>query len=108
MGRQAEFQKMMALQQVVGSNPLLLQAFMKRFSPDRMLQYVYKLINVNPENFEKTQDELDMEAQQQEAQRTQGAADLTGGAQGGAQPGGGPGAQANQMANPLTGLTANG
>lgn len=108
MGRQAEFQKMMALQQVVGSNPLLLQAFMKKFSPDRMLEYVYRLINVNPENFTKTQDELDLEAQQQEAQRTQGAADLTGGGQGGAQPGGQPASQANQIANPLTGLTANG
>lgn len=108
MGRQAEFQKMMALVQMVSQSPLFLQAFLKKFSPDRALEYLIRLINVNPENFQKTQDEMDMEAQQQEAQRTAGAAQLTGGAQGGAQPGGASvPAQANQMANPLTGLTAN-
>lgn len=109
MGRQAEFQKMMALVQMVGQSPLFLQAFMKKFSPDRALEYLIRLINVNPENFQKTQDELDMEAQQQEAQRAQGAAQIAGGGQGGAPPGGASvPAQANQMANPLTGLTANG
>ena len=78
MTRALDFQKVMALLQAVGVNPLLLQAFMKRFSPDRTLEHLIRTLNINPENIEKTLEEQSAEAQAAEVQRTQGAAALIG------------------------------
>lgn len=109
MARSRDFQKLMALNQAIGSNPLMLQAFMKRFSADRTIDYLFRLLNINPENVEKSQEEKSAQAQQEEAQRASGAADITAGQSGGTPAGGAEvPAEANQMANPLSGLTATG
>lgn len=119
MTRALDFQKLMAMLQSVTVNPLLLQAFMRRFSPDRTIDHMLRTLNINPEMLEKTQSELAQDAQNAEVQRTQGAAQLL---QGGPQnsegkPGGvasGPGtggnpmaATVNQQAKPATGMPAN-
>lgn len=108
MQRAREFQKLVALLQMVAQNPLLLQEFMKKFSPGRTLDHLMRLANVNPEHINKTPEEQEQAAV--EASRTAAATQLTGGAQGGGAPAGGASipAQANQIANPMSGMTANG
>lgn len=109
MAQAREFQKMMAIVQVILQNPLTLQAFMKRFSADKTIDSIFRMMNFNPEQIMKSMDELSADAQAMEAARTQAAGQLVGG-QGGGTPTGGASvpAQANQMANPLTGMTVNG
>jgi len=109
MARAREFQKLMAMIQAIMTNPLLLQAFMKRFSSDRTLDSMFRLSNFNPELIMKTLDEMTAEFQQAEMQSTQQATAITGRQSGGAPSGGASTqAQANQLANPMTGMTANG
>lgn len=109
MAQAREFQKMMAITQSILQNPLLLQAFMKRFSADKTIDSMFRMMNFNPEQIMKGQEELTQEAQQQEAQRTQAAGQMTGSGKGGTPTGGASvPAQANQIANPLTGMTVNG
>jgi len=102
-----EFQKMMALQQAIATNPILMQAAMRRFSPERTLDSMFTMMNFNPKQIEKTQDEL--EQFDAELARTKQAQGMMAPAQGGAPPGSGSiQGEANQMANPLSGMTANG
>ena len=102
-----DFQKLMALMQAVMGNPILLQAFMKRFSPDKTITHIMKTLNINPEHIEMTDDEKATLAQRiQELPMWQ---QLTGNkpAGGNAEPGGGEPAlpaEINQMSNPLTGM----
>lgn len=108
MAKAREFQKVMALIQSVNINPLLLQAFMRRFSADKTIDYMMRLLQINPDDIQKTGEELDDLAQQEEKLRTMGAAAMAGGQQSIGGPGtGGEGAPAevNQMLNPLTGMT---
>ena len=37
---------------------MMMRAFMKRYSADKFLQRVFKLLNVNPEDFERSEEEL--------------------------------------------------
>lgn len=48
LAKARDFQKMMALMQVVASNPLLMQAFFMKYSPDRVLEAMLKSLNINP------------------------------------------------------------
>jgi hypothetical protein len=119
MTRALDFQKVMGLLQAVSTQPLLLQAFMKKFSPDRTLEHLIKTLNINPENIEKTVEEQTAAAQAQEVARTQGAAGLIdqgpqnseggpGGVASGAGTGGNPQTAAiQQNAQPVTGLPPN-
>lgn len=43
-----DFQKLMAFMQVIGANPLLMQAFFMKYSPDRVLELLLKTLNINP------------------------------------------------------------
>lgn len=119
MTRALDFQKVMALLQAVGTQPLLLQAFMAKFSPNRTLEHLIRTLNINPENIEKTLEEQSADAQAAEVQRTQGAATLIGqgpqnseGKPGGVASGPGTGgdpqtAAIQQNAQPMTGLPGN-
>lgn len=119
MTRALDFQKVMALLQAVGTQPLLLQAFMKKFSPDRTLEHLIRTLNINPENIEKTLEEQSQDAQNAEVERTQGAAALIGqgpqnseGKPGGVASGPGTGgdpqtASIQQAAQPMSGLPGN-
>jgi hypothetical protein len=53
-----DFQKLMALLQSVITNPLLFQAFFRKYSPDKILAHMMKTLGVNPENIERDSDEL--------------------------------------------------
>ena len=98
---------MMAMQQAIVTNPILMQAAMRRLSPDRILDSMFTMMNFNPKQIEKTVDEL--EQLDAEIARTQQAQQMMAPTQGGAPPGGGSvQGEANQMANPLSGMTANG
>ena len=54
-----DFQKIMALLQSVISNPVLFQAFFKKYSPDKILSHMMRTLAVNPENIERDADEMD-------------------------------------------------
>lgn len=48
LARANEFQKMMALMQAVMQNPLLMQSFFQKYSPDKVLDAFLKFLNINP------------------------------------------------------------
>jgi hypothetical protein len=113
-----DFQKQGALMQIVMSNPLLMQAYQRKYSSEKQLEFMMKSLNINPEDVEKTPEEI---AQNDaEMARTQQASNIIngpGGQQGGqgvSQPAGnmanaGQGAQVagqiNQQTTPATGMT---
>ena len=115
--RALDFQKIMALLQATTVNPMLFQAFMLRFSPNRTLDRLLTTLNINPETIQKTPEEL--QNAQQEMERVAGAAQLI--SQGPRNAEGGPGGVASgpgsggdettaaiqQGANPQSGLVPN-
>jgi len=119
MARALDFQKIMAFLQAIGTNPLLMQSFMKTFSPDKTIKKMMHTLNINPDDLEKSLEERSQDAQNAEAQRTAGAAQLVNqgpqnsegqpaGVAGGAGTGGSPmTAQIQQKANPASGMAAN-
>ena len=77
LARAREFQKLMAMNQGVATNPLLLQAYLRRFSGDKMLTHIMRSLNINPEDLEQSEDEI---AAQDETMREVGSlAQITGG-----------------------------
>lgn len=111
LSRVRDFQKMAALFQLIMSNPLLFQAFAKKFSPDKALDAAIRQLNINPETLYLDEDE---KAQlQQRMAELPGIAQMIGsGGQGGAgqsaEQTGEPGlpAEINQAGNPLSGMGA--
>lgn len=121
--RAMDFQKLMALMQACGSNPLLLRSFMVKFSGDKTVRRLMRALNLNPDDVEKDMDELEQAAQ--EMQQTIGLAQSMNGGQGGQNPAGAsaPGAKGqggsplgggsslpaeiNQLTAPKSGLPAN-
>ena len=119
MQRALDFQKMMALMQATTLNPMLMRAFMAKFSPDKALRSMMRSLNLNPDNME-----MDPEEQEKSGQALQETIALAGalgpgagkgggekasggpsGPDGGTQPGmSGVPAQVNQLQNPTTGL----
>ncbi len=69
--RARDFQRMMAVLQVVGQNPMLARAFHTRFSEDKVMQQIIKQLNINPERIER-----DPQEQRQVAQELQQASAL--------------------------------
>jgi hypothetical protein len=57
LARVRDFQKLMSLMQAVGQNPLLLQAFMQRFSPQKIVAYLFKSLNIDPTTIEQDEQE---------------------------------------------------
>lgn len=57
LSRARDFQKLMALMQAVGTNPMMMQAFMAKFSPEKALDFIMKSLNVNPENLMNSPEE---------------------------------------------------
>ena len=116
-----DFQKVMALLQSVVANPILMQAFFKRYSPDKILSHMMKTLNINPTDMHRDKQELErVEADFQElgkfAQLGSGGTGISGGGDGNGgggglpnSPAGGPqtGAETNQIQNPITGSAPN-
>lgn len=112
LARARDFQKMMALFQAVNVNPMLMNAFMRRFSPERALTSMIKMLQFNPEDLEKTPEELEQFDQElaQTAQMQQLMNPTKGGEQGGMGGNAGqPGMQSavNQELRPVTGMAPN-
>ena len=55
-----DFQKLMAFLQAASQNPLLMHALMSKYSPDRILKVMMKLLNLNPDDFVNTDEEQKM------------------------------------------------
>lgn len=111
MNRSRDFQKLMGLLQVIGTNPMLLQSFMGRYDPDKMLDALMRLLNFNPENLQMGQEML--AAAPERIKQLPFFAMLTGGGKSAGMSQAGAGSSeasaVNQVANPLTGMTvANG
>lgn len=51
LARVREFQKTLALLQSVSQNPVLLQAFFTKYNPDKILEHMFKTLNLDPDNF---------------------------------------------------------
>ncbi|PWT71718.1 MAG: hypothetical protein C5B59_17215 [Bacteroidetes bacterium] len=121
------FQKFAALMQIVMNNPLLLQAFMKKFSGDKAVEFLMRCLNINPEDIEMSSEE---QAQaEQTMQRTQQASNLINGPGPGGPQGNAPGrvgggqatgkvsntgnagpqvpSEINQLTGPTTGMAGN-
>jgi hypothetical protein len=58
LAKTRDFQKFMALLQVVMTNPLLGPIFFKKYSPDKILSHMMKMLSINPEMIEKDAAEL--------------------------------------------------
>lgn len=117
LARVRDFQKIMALLQAVVANPMLLQAFFKKYSPQRVLSHLMKTLGVNPEQMERDEEELGRVGE--ELQEMGAFAQIAGGGQGGGQGGGAglaaqdvgePGlpAEINAVGNPTSGLAGAG
>lgn len=101
-----DFQKRMALMQMVQQNPVMLQAFYKRFSADKILQQLFKDINLDPAKMEMSAEEkANLQQNMAELPQFQAAAGVGKGSPGQAEAGGAPQQAAiNQTSNPLTGI----
>ena len=108
LSRGQEFQKLAALMGLVGSNPLMLQAFLQKYSLEKTLDSFLKTLNISPDML--TADEVEMSQRPELMQQMPMMMQLAGvkrqGGEGvpGMAPEGGEavGAQANQMmGNPM-------
>lgn len=119
MAKVRDFQKLMAALQSIMNNPILLQAFFKRYSGDKVLAYMLKALDINPDAMardEQEQQRLDQDlqelaaftqlmqngesAQNADSETKPGATGFTSGNVGGSNlP-----AEINQAGNPLTGM----
>lgn len=123
--RVRNFQKLMALLQVVTTNPLFMQSFFMKYSPDALLRYIMKVLQLDPTDFQRAGKEgmeemqRDMAGMQMMQQMMAGPPQpQPGGAtprgedtsgtpnQGGPGTGGNPNtAVINQLINPMTGMS---
>jgi hypothetical protein len=116
LSRVRDFQKTMGLMQAVGANPMLMQAFWTKYSPDKIINQAMKQLNMNPDDLLMTPDEAS--AMPQRLAQLMLFAQLTGGMKGqqmqtdgtgGAAAAGGTEMQEQkatqgQQANPVTGM----
>lgn len=84
-----DFQKLMALMQSVGTNPVMMQAFLERFSPQKVLSFIMKSINLDPSTMENSPEEQRMVQQRlQQMSQMAGITGAAGGQSGGVGTGG--------------------
>jgi len=119
IAKMSNFQKQGALMQIVMANPLLMQAYQRKYSSEKQLEFMMKALNINPEDVEKTPEEI--EQNDAEMARTQQAGAIINGPGAGAAPGGpqangnvsttgtdaGTASAVNQDTTPVTGVAGN-
>jgi len=93
LAKTRDFQKLMALLQAVSTNPIMLQAFFRKYSPDRVLAQMMKTLSINPEQMKR--DEEEMNRLEQDIAGLPQFQELTG-----QQPGGAPGIAAQDVGEP--------
>lgn len=107
--RVREFQKTLALLQAVRSDPLMLQAFATKYTPEKILAHLFKTLNLDPEAFEidKNTGKQDVEARLRSLPLFAALAQSRGAGQGfsATETGEPVASEINQLSNPLTGLT---
>lgn len=64
--RARDFQRLMALLQVVMANPMMMRSFMRNYSSDKILNHAFRLLNINPERFERDEQEKEQLPQELE------------------------------------------
>lgn len=109
LSKARDFQKLAALMQMCMTNPILLQAFIKRFSGEKMLTSAMKMLNLNPRDLEKSEEELAQAPQELQNAIAMGAGQGQGQSSGMSAENTGEAslpAEINQAGNPLTGLSA--
>lgn len=108
IARTRDFQKFAALQTLIQQNPMLMEAFMRRYSADKSLDHMLKALNINPDHLGL--EPAEAAAAPQRMQRMQQLSQMFGV--------GAPGttkqtamgqesqipAEVSQMTNPLTGM----
>lgn len=77
LSKARDFQKLMAMMQAIGMNPLLTQAFMRKFSPERALEFIFRSLNIDPASFQNSPEE--QEQIEQRMQEVMGIAQAMGG-----------------------------
>lgn len=114
LAKSRDFQKLLAIMQAVGVNPLLFQAFMQEFSAKRALRTMMRNLDINPDDLVKSPQEI--QTAPADAAQLAGITQMLGGGASGTQGGRNEGAttgepglqsQASQMAAPATGLPPN-
>ena len=65
LNRMRDFSKLMALLDAIGKNPLLVQAFVKKYSGTQLLDKFFRLLNMDPRDLEHTEEEKAAMAQAQ-------------------------------------------
>lgn len=63
LARSRDFQKLMAFMQGVSTNPILMESFMRKMNGDKAIESLLRSLNINPESFELTPEELKQSAQ---------------------------------------------
>lgn len=83
LGKAKDFQKVMGIMQAIATNPMLLQAFMSKFSGDKALDFIFKSLNIDPNTLLNTpEEEASKEQRMQQMMQLQQSM----GGQGGPQP----------------------
>lgn len=73
IARVRDFQKLMAVMGAVGTNPIMLQAFIQRYSPQKIIAYLFKALNIDPSTIEQDEQEhAQMPAMMQQVQQMMG------------------------------------
>lgn len=109
LSKARDFQKMMAAIQAIGTNPILMQAFMKRFSGEKFLDTIMSSLNIDPNKMLMSDEEL-AQKEQRDAQilaLQQAMGGMSGGASQPAPTSGGDAAtrsEVAQNANPTGGV----
>lgn len=103
-----DFQKLAGLLQLAMSNPVLLQSFVRRVSADKILDAAIKMLNLNPEDLQKDEEELANAGLEMQLALMLGAGKGRGSSGPNAEMSGDASmpAEINQAANPLTGMSA--
>ena len=78
LAKARDFQKLMAMMQAIGTNPVLMQAFMEKFSSSKALTFIFKSLNIDPSSIQNSPEE--QAAVQQRMQQVQQMAQTMGGA----------------------------
>lgn len=55
--RAKDFQRIMAFLQVTTTNPLLMRPFLTKFSPEKFINTIAKMLNLNPDDYQRDEDE---------------------------------------------------
>lgn len=103
IARARDFQKLMALLQIIQQNPLLLNAFHKKYSEDKIISHAMNLINLKTDLIERSPEELkraEQETRQAQVLNSSGVSQPQAQATGEA----GTPSEINQIANPSDGL----